>query len=92
MRKSPIDDLCLGLQFIPQEFVNLQVTHDEFLCMKALILLNIGKEHLNILFCFSVLKKLPNLRKRLGPREEKQIEMEFFFCFQFQNIDFRLKS
>lgn len=40
IRTSPIDDLSLGLQFIPQEFANLQVTRDEFLCMKALILLN----------------------------------------------------
>lgn len=44
IRKSPIDDLCLGLQFIPQEFANLQVTRDEFLCMKALILLNTGNK------------------------------------------------
>ncbi|XP_041658791.1 progesterone receptor [Cheilinus undulatus] len=40
MRRSPIYDLCLAIQFIPQEFANLQVTREEFLCMKALILLN----------------------------------------------------
>ncbi|KAM6933031.1 progesterone receptor [Xenentodon cancila] len=40
MRRSPIYDLCLAIQFIPQEFANLQVTRDEFLCMKAIILLN----------------------------------------------------
>ncbi|KAI1893653.1 hypothetical protein AGOR_G00125920 [Albula goreensis] len=40
MRRSPISDLCLGMQVIPQEFANLQVTKKEFLCMKALILLN----------------------------------------------------
>ncbi|CAL9684347.1 unnamed protein product [Knipowitschia caucasica] len=40
MRKSPIYDLCLAIQFIPQEFANLQVTREEFLCMKAIILLN----------------------------------------------------
>ncbi|XP_061575771.1 progesterone receptor [Cololabis saira] len=40
MRRSPIYDLCLAIQFIPQEFSNLQVTRDEFLCMKAIILLN----------------------------------------------------
>ncbi|XP_061733935.1 progesterone receptor-like [Nerophis ophidion] len=40
MRKSPIYELCLAIQFIPQEFSNLQVTRDEFLCMKAIILLN----------------------------------------------------
>ncbi|KAJ3591262.1 hypothetical protein NHX12_009208 [Muraenolepis orangiensis] len=40
MRRSPIYDLCLAMQFIPQEFANLQVTQEEFLCMKAIILLN----------------------------------------------------
>lgn len=40
MRRSPIYDLCLAIQFIPQEFSNLQVTKEEFLCMKAIILLN----------------------------------------------------
>ncbi|CAL8348836.1 unnamed protein product [Arctogadus glacialis] len=40
MRQSPIYDLCLAMQFIPQEFANLQVTREEFLCMKAIILLN----------------------------------------------------
>ena len=43
MRQSPIYDLCLAMQFIPQEFANLQVTREEFLCMKAIILLNTGK-------------------------------------------------
>ncbi|KAF7662848.1 hypothetical protein LDENG_00225290 [Lucifuga dentata] len=40
MRRSPIYDLCLAMQFIPQEFSNLQVTREEFLCMKVIILLN----------------------------------------------------
>ncbi|XP_061106135.1 progesterone receptor-like [Conger conger] len=40
MRRSPICDLCLAMQFIPQEFANLQVTKEEFLCMKVLLLLN----------------------------------------------------
>ncbi|XP_070761725.1 progesterone receptor isoform X1 [Enoplosus armatus] len=40
MRRSPIYDLCLAIQIIPQEFANLQVTREEFLCMKAIILLN----------------------------------------------------
>ncbi|XP_022617230.1 progesterone receptor [Seriola dumerili] len=40
MRRSPIYELCLAIQFIPQEFANLQVTREEFLCMKAIILLN----------------------------------------------------
>ncbi|XP_066541240.1 progesterone receptor [Hoplias malabaricus] len=40
MRRSPIYELCLAMQFIPQEFANLQVTKEEYLCMKALMLLN----------------------------------------------------
>lgn len=40
LRRSPIYDLCLAMQFVPQEFANLQVTKEEFLCMKALMLLN----------------------------------------------------
>ncbi|XP_048836611.1 LOW QUALITY PROTEIN: progesterone receptor [Brienomyrus brachyistius] len=40
MRRSPISELCMAMQFIPQEFANLQVSKEEFLCMKALILLN----------------------------------------------------
>ncbi len=44
MRRSPIYDLCLAMQFVPQEFANLQVTKEEFLCMKALMLLNTGNK------------------------------------------------
>ncbi|XP_052387847.1 progesterone receptor [Carassius gibelio] len=40
LRRSPIYDLCLAMQFVPREFANLQVTKEEFLCMKALMLLN----------------------------------------------------
>ncbi|KAB5575248.1 hypothetical protein PHYPO_G00218620 [Pangasianodon hypophthalmus] len=40
LRTTPIYDLCLAMQVIPQEFARLQVTRDEFLCMKALMLLN----------------------------------------------------
>ncbi|XP_052007913.1 progesterone receptor-like [Xyrauchen texanus] len=40
LKRSPISDLCLAMQFIPREFANLQVTKEEFLCMKALMLLN----------------------------------------------------
>nr|XP_020470433.1 progesterone receptor isoform X1 [Monopterus albus] len=40
MRRSPIYELCMAIQLIPQEFAKLQVTREEFLCMKAIILLN----------------------------------------------------
>lgn len=32
------------MQFVPREFTNLQVTKEEFLCMKALMLLNTGNK------------------------------------------------
>lgn len=44
MKRSPIYDLCLAMQYVPQEFANLQVTKEEFLCMKALVLLNTGNK------------------------------------------------
>lgn len=44
MKRSPIYDLCLAMQFVPQEFASLQVTKEEFLCMKALMLLNTGNK------------------------------------------------
>ncbi|XP_035240918.1 progesterone receptor isoform X1 [Anguilla anguilla] len=40
MRNSPISDLCMAMQIIPQAFDNLHVTKEEFLCMKVLLLLN----------------------------------------------------
>uniref|UniRef100_A0A6Q2ZAZ3 Progesterone receptor n=1 Tax=Esox lucius TaxID=8010 RepID=A0A6Q2ZAZ3_ESOLU len=40
MRRSPIYELCLAMQFIPQEFASLQVSKEEFLCMKAIMILN----------------------------------------------------
>lgn len=58
MRRSPIYDLCLAIQFIPQEFANLQVTREEFLCMKAIILLNTGKIQKNDMFMLKIPKLL----------------------------------
>ncbi|XP_028656117.1 progesterone receptor isoform X1 [Erpetoichthys calabaricus] len=40
MKQSPIYDLCLSMLIIPQEFQHLQLTKEEFLCMKVLLLLN----------------------------------------------------
>ncbi|XP_072899377.1 progesterone receptor-like isoform X2 [Hemitrygon akajei] len=40
MQKSAMYDLCIAMCQISQEFIQLQVTHEEFLCMKSLILLN----------------------------------------------------
>uniref|UniRef100_A0A8C5LQ12 Progesterone receptor n=1 Tax=Leptobrachium leishanense TaxID=445787 RepID=A0A8C5LQ12_9ANUR len=40
MKDSSFYSLCVSMRQLPQEFVKLQVTHEEFLCMKALLLLN----------------------------------------------------
>ncbi|XP_053167481.1 progesterone receptor isoform X2 [Hemicordylus capensis] len=40
MKESSFYSLCLSMWQIPQEFVKLQVSSEEFLCMKALLLLN----------------------------------------------------
>ncbi|XP_069852440.1 progesterone receptor-like [Dipodomys merriami] len=40
MKESSLYSLCLTMWQIPQEFVKLQVSHEEFLCMKVLLLLN----------------------------------------------------
>ncbi|XP_056417516.1 progesterone receptor isoform X3 [Hyla sarda] len=40
MKDSSFYTLCLSMRQLPQEFVRLQITQEEFLCMKALLLLN----------------------------------------------------
>lgn len=40
MRQSAMYDLCLGMRQVSQEFVRLQLTYDEFLAMKVLLLLS----------------------------------------------------
>lgn len=40
MKDSSFYALCVSMRQLPQEFVKLQITHEEFLCMKALLLLN----------------------------------------------------
>ncbi|XP_067848301.1 mineralocorticoid receptor [Heptranchias perlo] len=39
MQQSAMYELCQGMQSISIEFVRLQLTHEEFLCMKVLLLL-----------------------------------------------------
>nr|BAV17691.1 mineralocorticoid receptor [Atractosteus tropicus] len=40
MRQSAMYDLCLGMRHVSQEFVRLQLTYEEFLAMKVLLLLS----------------------------------------------------
>lgn len=42
MRQSAMYDLCLGMRQVSQEFLRLQLTCDEFLSMKVLLLLSTG--------------------------------------------------
>lgn len=44
MQQSAMYDLCLGMRQVSQEFVRLQLTYDEFLSMKVLLLLSTGKQ------------------------------------------------
>ncbi|MBN3287192.1 MCR protein, partial [Polyodon spathula] len=43
MQKSAMYDLCQGMRQVSQEFVRLQLTHEEFLAMKVLLLLSTGQ-------------------------------------------------
>lgn len=43
MRQSAMYDLCLGMRQVSQEFLRLQLTCDEFLSMKVLLLLSTGR-------------------------------------------------
>ncbi|XP_051982139.1 mineralocorticoid receptor-like isoform X1 [Xyrauchen texanus] len=40
MRQSAMYDLCVGMRQVSQEFVRLQLTYEEFLAMKVLLLLS----------------------------------------------------
>lgn len=44
MQLSAMYDLCLGMRQVSQEFVRLQLTYDEFLSMKVLLLLSTGRQ------------------------------------------------
>ncbi|CAG11072.1 unnamed protein product, partial [Tetraodon nigroviridis] len=58
MRQSAMYDLCLGMRQVSQEFLRLQLSYDEFLSMKVLLLLSTGLGRLT-LFGFHCSKQLP---------------------------------
>lgn len=43
MQQSAMYDLCVAMRQVSQEFVRLQLTYDEFLSMKVLLLLSTGR-------------------------------------------------
>ncbi|XP_015246334.1 PREDICTED: mineralocorticoid receptor [Cyprinodon variegatus] len=69
MRQSAMYDLCLGMRQISQEFVRLQLTYDEFLSMKVLLLLStVPKEGLKNQAAFEEMRVnyIKELRRSVG--------------------------
>nr|XP_057944175.1 mineralocorticoid receptor [Doryrhamphus excisus] len=69
MQQSAMYDLCLGMRQVSQEFVRLQLTYDEFLSMKVLLLLStIPKEGLKNQAAFEEMRVnyIKELRRSVG--------------------------
>ncbi|XP_061574399.1 mineralocorticoid receptor [Cololabis saira] len=69
MRQSAMYDLCLGMRQVSQEFVRLQLTYDEFLSMKVLLLLStVPKEGLKNQAAFDEMRVnyIKELRRSVG--------------------------
>ncbi|XP_017262571.1 mineralocorticoid receptor isoform X1 [Kryptolebias marmoratus] len=69
MRQSAMYDLCLGMRQVSQEFVRLQLTYDEFLSMKVLLLLStVPKEGLKNQAAFEEMRVnyIKELRRSVG--------------------------
>ncbi|XP_053713809.1 mineralocorticoid receptor [Synchiropus splendidus] len=69
MRQSAMYDLCLGMRQMSQEFVRLQLTYEEFLSMKVLLLLStIPKEGLKNQAAFEEMRVnyIKELRRSVG--------------------------
>ncbi|XP_068607197.1 mineralocorticoid receptor [Brachionichthys hirsutus] len=69
MRQSAMYDLCLGMRQVSQEFLRLQLTYDEFLAMKVLLLLStVPKEGLKNQAAFEEMRVnyIKELRRSVG--------------------------
>ncbi|XP_077379829.1 mineralocorticoid receptor [Festucalex cinctus] len=69
MQQSAMYSLCLGMRQVSQEFVRLQLTYDEFLSMKVLLLLStIPKEGLKNQAAFEEMRVnyIKELRRSVG--------------------------
>ncbi|XP_007902220.1 mineralocorticoid receptor [Callorhinchus milii] len=72
MQKSAMYELCQGMQRIGLEFVRLQLTYEEFLCMKSILLLGtIPKDGLNSLANFEEMRAnyIKELRRIIARNE-----------------------
>ncbi len=66
MQQSAMYDLCVGMRQVSQEFVRLQLTYEEFLAMKVLLLLSTGEivSTENIFYmCFKQTNNQPTIWK-----------------------------
>ncbi|XP_034044269.1 mineralocorticoid receptor isoform X2 [Thalassophryne amazonica] len=69
MQQSAMYDLCVGMRQVSQEFVRLQLTYDEFLSMKVLLLLStVPKEGLKNQAAFEEMRVnyIKELRRSVG--------------------------
>ncbi|KAF0037253.1 hypothetical protein F2P81_010127 [Scophthalmus maximus] len=69
MQQSAMYDLCLGMRQVSQEFVRLQLSYDEFLSMKVLLLLStVPKEGLKNQAAFEEMRVnyIKELRRSVG--------------------------
>nr|XP_046271430.1 mineralocorticoid receptor isoform X1 [Scatophagus argus] len=69
MQQSAMYDLCLGMRQVSQEFLRLQLTYDEFLSMKVLLLLStVPKEGLKNQAAFEEMRVnyIKELRRSVG--------------------------
>nr|XP_029544626.1 mineralocorticoid receptor-like [Oncorhynchus nerka] len=69
MQQSAMYDLCLGMRQVSQEFVRLQLTYQEFLSMKVLLLLStVPKEGLKNQAAFEEMRVnyIKELRRSVG--------------------------
>ncbi|XP_029354430.1 mineralocorticoid receptor isoform X4 [Echeneis naucrates] len=69
MQQSAMYDLCVGMRQVGQEFVRLQLTYDEFLSMKVLLLLStVPKEGLKSQAAFEEMRVnyIKELRRSVG--------------------------
>nr|4LTW_A Chain A, Ancestral Steroid Receptor 2 [unidentified] len=77
MQQSAMYDLCQGMQQISQEFVRLQVTQEEFLCMKALLLLStVPKEGLKSQASFDEMRMnyIKELNRAIAKKENNSAQ------------------
>lgn len=83
MHVSTMYEHCMRMRHLSQEFVLLQITQEEFLCMKALLLFSISE------FCPAGWTPLPSLR---WTRNQNCVVVFFPVCVQFPSRAWKARS